>query len=213
MNTNQAFLEQQSQTRKISTLYYPGAGKDFKTLSFIAENTALESAFFADYASEFRVTADMLLKAMPDWIVENSAELGPDFLRQNSWTAYWYDLGFATEFANPANAYITKYQLLHKPSGKSIDFYYLGTEAIKTYQLLLENGITPDVLVLQDHGWGSNWSTFGGSSILNSIAQSFPLPLLLIGENTEPWPGYEKRTDFEGNFGSAGHPRAFFIKE
>ena len=210
MNTNQAFLEQQSQTRKISTLYYPGAGNDFKTLSFIAENTALESAFFADYTSELRVTADTL-QAMPNWIVENSAELGPDFLRQNSWTAYWYDLGSATEFANPANAFITKYQLFHQPSGKKLDFYYLGTEGIKTYQLLLENDITPDMLVLQDHGFGANWDKFGGSSKLSSV-QSSQSPILFIGENTEPWPGYEKRTDFEGNFGSAGHRRAFFSK-
>lgn len=211
MNTIQEYLEHQSQIRKISTLYYPGAGKDFKTLSFIAENTPLESAFFADYTREFRGTADTLQEAMPDWVVENSAELGPDFLKQNTWSAFWHNLSSATKFANPTNAYITKYQLLHQPSGKKIDFYYFGTEGIKTYQLLLENDITPDMLVLQDHGFGANWDKFGGSSKLSSV-QSSRSPILFIGENTEPWPGYEKRTDFEGNFGSAGHRRAFFSK-
>lgn len=47
-------------------------------------------------------------------------------------------------------------------------------------------------LVLQDHGFGGNYSKFGQGGLLEGIANkcgAFP-ELMLVGPHTSPWPGY-----------------------
>jgi len=47
-------------------------------------------------------------------------------------------------------------------------------------------------LVLQDHGFGGNYSRFGRGGLLEDIAQkcgTFP-EMMLVGQNTNPWTGY-----------------------
>ncbi len=68
------------------------------------------------------------------------------------------------------------------------------------HNLWKEHDSNPFAVVLQDHGFGGNWARFGGDgSALRAIAQQFTLPeLLLVGENTSPWPGYKAVSTVSG---------------
>lgn len=81
---------------------------------------------------------------------------------------------------------------------------------------MLDNAIKIDLVVLQDHGTGDNWSEFGIGQDLKDIGLSkvsdFLPSFLFVGKNTVPWNGYKQVTDFHGEFGSACHPRALFRK-
>jgi len=70
----------------------------------------------------------------------------------------------------------------------------IGADGIATYDALFANrGIAPDVLVVQDHGFGGNWASFGRNSILERIAiKSRTLPRYLCVEDHNPWNGYKK---------------------
>jgi len=50
----------------------------------------------------------------------------------------------------------------------------------------------PFAVVLQDHGYGGNWTTFGGGGALEQLAtRTGRLPqYILVAENTEAWSGY-----------------------
>ena len=72
---------------------------------------------------------------------------------------------------------------------------FVGGEGIATFDALFCQGDVepPFAVVLQDHGFGGNWTRFGGQeSLLWGLARLYARPKwLLIGRGTVPWPGYE----------------------
>lgn len=58
----------------------------------------------------------------------------------------------------------------------------------------------PFAVVLQDHGFGGNWSPFGAGGELSRIAaERRVLPrYLLVARNTTPWDGYERSRGPDG---------------
>lgn len=76
---------------------------------------------------------------------------------------------------------------------------YLGTDGFGTASVLLANAIKPDVVVLQDHGYGHTYNIFGlgqdGSSLLyDQFGDNLPEYLFVDTSITTPWPGYEPVT-------------------
>ena len=76
----------------------------------------------------------------------------------------------------------------------------LKADGIATYDALFANNSkAPDVLILQDHGYGGNYSQFGRNGALNQIAKTtncYP-HFLMVADNTAPWEGYEKIPDLQ----------------
>lgn len=61
----------------------------------------------------------------------------------------------------------------------------------------------PFAIVVQDHGFGGNYTSFGENGLLAKIAKttgSFP-EWLLMGRNSTPWEGYERVPDVDPDFG------------
>ena len=71
----------------------------------------------------------------------------------------------------------------------------LKADAIATYDAMFaNNNKAPDVLMLQDHGFGCNYNWFGRGGALNQIATStncYP-SYIMVADNTAPWEHYEK---------------------
>ncbi len=71
----------------------------------------------------------------------------------------------------------------------------LKADGIATYDALFANrGKAPNVLILQDHGFGGNYNWFGREGALNKIAiaaNCFP-HYILCADNTHIWEKYEK---------------------
>jgi len=198
------------------TLYYPGAGNDFQTLKLFVENSSINDVYYSDYHSK-KINIEVLMSILGDnWSLISKIDLTPMNFNKKEWSDFWFNLEKAAHYSKPENAYGIKFIFKHL-SGKEFALYYLGTEAIKTYLILLENKINIDLVVLQDHGTGDNWSEFGiGQDIkdfgLSKVSDFLP-SLLFVGKNTVPWNGYKQITGFHGDFGSAGHPRALFMKK
>ena len=72
-------------------------------------------------------------------------------------------------------------------------FLHMTAEAFWIYWFIYGRYcIAPFALVLQDHGFGGNFSDFGGSkSVLLALTQLTGLPPWILRERyTRPWPGY-----------------------
>ena len=55
-------------------------------------------------------------------------------------------------------------------------------------------------MVVQDYGFGGNYSNFGEGGLIEGIAQQqrrLP-PYLLVGDNTKPWGGYVRLASVGG---------------
>lgn len=202
-----------------SVLYYPGAGNDFETMKLFIDSTTINTVYYADYLEKFKI--DILIQKLGDnWSLINQEEIYPQDFNQTKWSDFWYNLDTAVHFGKPEAAYGIKL-ILKNTQEKECTLFYLGTEAIMTYHILLQNNIKPDVIILQDHGFGGNWENqvFGFSENktskfygISKVSASLP-QYIFVGENTTPWSEYKQLTSFEGQYGSAGHPRALFVKE
>lgn len=74
----------------------------------------------------------------------------------------------------------------------------------------------PFAVLLQNHGMGGNYSSFGEDGILHSIASaanSWP-QYLLCAMNTDPWNGYKKVEGVEPTFGGwADFERYLYVRD
>lgn len=88
----------------------------------------------------------------------------------------------------------------HGPS--RIAFLHVQCDAVWLYwNLWTRSGRqarpTPYAILLQDHGYGGNWTTFGRGGALHGLvkaARRFP-EWLLVASNTKVWPDYEPASE------------------
>ena len=87
----------------------------------------------------------------------------------------------------------------------------LKGDAIASYDALFaNNNKVPDVLILQDHGYGCNYNYYGRGGALNQVADAvkeYP-PFVMVADNTDSWEGYEKIPNLEHAY--SGHLRWLF---
>ena len=95
---------------------------------------------------------------------------------------------------------------------------FIGGDGIATYDALFgnKNMVTPLAVVLQEHGFGGNYASFGRDGIMEEIAKNsgvYP-ELLLVGTNcTEAWNGGFYPANSPGVLGGMYHePRQLFCR-
>lgn len=104
----------------------------------------------------------------------------------------------------------------HGPDRLAIVF--MGADGVAAYDALFCQGgrPAPFAVVLQDHGYGGNYTTFGAGGLLHTIAvrtSRFPEMLLVATANTTPWPGYaEIQEAVAGGGGMHQVNRALFLR-
>jgi len=78
---------------------------------------------------------------------------------------------------------------------KRLAMLVVGGEGVATYDALFcqDDSHPPYAIVLQDHGFGGNWTRFGGDdSPLRTLVLRSGLPRwLFVANQTEPWSGYQ----------------------
>ena len=196
-------------------LYYPGAGTDKSPIELFFNNTDVETIIYADYQIG-RSDIEGMLMNIEGWFMDEISpiaynELIPKDFKRDSWEEFWPANIESREFANPDNAFGLSAKL-YNADGVYKRFIHLRTEAIQTYSILIENGLNPDIIILQEHGWGGNWSVFGGedSPLYENAINTLPEYIFVAGNsNTKPWPNYYRVSDYEIYLPSQ-HERALF---
>ncbi|MCC5871820.1 MAG: hypothetical protein JJU22_05440 [Gammaproteobacteria bacterium] len=97
---------------------------------------------------------------------------------------------------------------VHGPERLAIIFLY--ADGIATYDALFcqrDSGPPPYALLLQDYGFGGNYSRFGARHLMERIAiNSGRWPQrLLVAKNTDAWQGYRLVADVEGEVASGNY--------
>lgn len=176
-------------------LYYPGAGTDYGPLQHFALNLDLAVAVYVDYLIKPSMIRDMLYSVSAT--EPTLQRVSPRDLGCRAWADFWPEEERSLMFARPSRAFGFQCDLQIHP-GRSTRLIYLATEGHQTFGRLLGTALQPDLVVLQDHGFGGNWRDFGGESPMYRMAcAAAALPPLLFsaGENTRVWPCYEAIAD------------------
>jgi hypothetical protein len=193
-------------------LYYPGAGVDTEPFTLFCEHGGIPVFLYCDYLLP-QAEARKFMQQLPGCTVQDMGALAPGDLGAENWAAFWPGDATSKQFANPSTAYALWASLVSE-TGRRVFFGYFGTEGAQTLHRLRACGIEPAVAVAQDHGFGCNWTTFGGgdSPLLTAALGALPR-FLYVGQNTDPWPGYEQVTAFCRRPGAMhAHPRALFAR-
>lgn len=205
-------------------LFYPGAWIDHGPLRLFAAHGGYRRVVYCDYLlSSEQVAAFM--NRIPGWqACDAPRELTPAEYGAASWADLWPANEYARNHQSPDGPFGLRAALIGE-NGQRVTLDYLGTEAIATYHRLCAIRQPPTAIVLQDHGYGCNWTRFGGwegrcafAAALGAMHPHDPsagLPLLAFtAQYTSPWPGYSRVTRFLGYDGAMHRDkRAMFARD
>lgn len=181
-------------------LYYPGCGTDYGPLVHFAQATRLKAVVYVDFHTKVADIKAMLHSAclrLGILAPEHHSVLKVSQLGATEWAQFWAQTERAKCLAGPDNG--TGFQCeLALPDGP-VKFVFLRTEGHQTYSNLLNTALQPDIVVLQDHGFGGNWRDFGRTSpmYLSARQQNRLPPKLFVAEGTHAWPGYQRTEPYE----------------
>lgn len=210
MDTLVEFLHHNSDLGK--TMFYPGSYEDFGMIETFVEESSIDCFVFMDYIDQ-RFDFPRVSRCMPNMRIRSWRELQPQDFGVQTWDDFWYDHPQSRDFGQPENAYAYVYDCISPRSRKEFKLYYLGTDAIGTYEVLFNHGIIPDVILIQDHGFGGQWQqykydvnsepgSYGDSFLFQFALNHNCLPKYLFSqhwddehETPDPWPGYVQVTE------------------
>lgn len=212
---------------EFQTIYYPGADKDFSPLELFAHHTDVKAVYYSDYGSNIKQSGLHTLtnlESLEDddpfylYQLRDFMHLTPRDFGKSFWGEFWHPNPNSHEFGKPENAWGIKIGMIC--NNEPFNFVYLGTEGVGTAMVLLENKIFPNVVVIQDHSTGGNWTNFGGNSSPLYLVFRQHMPKYIFTEpniNKSLWPGYEQITEPWSYYSDDNHPayynpRALFRK-
>lgn len=99
---------------------------------------------------------------------------------------------------------------------KRLAVMFLGADGVAAYDALFcqKPGSAPFVLMLQDHGFGGNYTQFGRGGLLENVAtraNSFP-EFMLSADNTEVWVNYRVVPGVDPLIGGARQVRRLYAR-
>lgn len=184
-------------------VFYPGSGTDGQPVKFFGSPHAAHSFVFADYG----VTKDHLLQELGDdgrpfagYRSAGRTELSESDLTPSGWTPHIHshDVPLSSIRQGEPYGFI---EILERRDGfddshgpKRLAILFLWADGVAAYDALFcQSQAKPSfAIVLQDHGVGGNWTTFGRGGSLEQLASTtgrFP-EFLLVADNTLAWNGY-----------------------
>lgn len=198
---------------KSRIVFYPGAGDDAGPIRLFSSTQAAHCFVYVDYLQKKSETINRLLsppspaegfhappsslegyrsiaripleriKAIRDWQPHIKQLESNDWPHQRT-PHYWF---VEILERDPERS--------HAEGADRIAILFSGSDGIAAYdQLFCQTGQSaPFTVVLQDHGLGGNYTSFGDEGLLAELVRgtdAFP-EYLLIGEWTKPWYEYE----------------------
>jgi hypothetical protein len=202
------------------TVFYPGAGEDGQAFGLFCRTHSAHCVIHADLMHSPRQIAELLSPGhrhrpkgyRPVTLEELTSEETTRLLQLDPGHPYQRE----PELQGALWAILEREPGLKDAHGpERLAFLHIQAEAVWLFWNLWVRGdaAPPYAVILQDHGFGGNWSQFGGrdSPLWQTAAASSNLPTwLLVGEDTDPWPGYERRSSPAAPSGMHRNHRSLF---
>lgn len=190
-------------------VYYPGAGvNDGETFEVFTHPHAAHCVIHADQKYSAKLVSSIVNREVrgPYTHVAGYRPLAQKQLDRDEFQGF---LGLVPQHSSaeaPASLGGAFWAILEREQGKTdeygpsrIAFLHVHCEAVWLFQKLWcqmkRSG--PFSILLHDHGYGGNWTSFGAKGELCRLAaenNAFP-DWLLVANNTIAWPNYQRQSD------------------
>jgi hypothetical protein len=184
-------------------VFYPGSGTDGQPVEFFGSRHAAHCFVFADYGlTKEHVQRELGGAGHPFAGYESAGHIE---LRERDLTPHgWAPHIQPVEAPRGPHAHGGSYafiEILERRTGfddahgpRRLAILFLCADGVAAYDALFcqTKSRAPFAVVLQDHGFGGNWTRFGqGGSLEQLASQTERSPeFLLVADNTEAWTGY-----------------------
>ena len=215
------------------TVYYPGSGNDGQPVKLCARAHAAHAFIHVDYGVSMPDIRDRVHgvgdPGFLGYQVEHEEEVEESVLRPRGWIPH-IELSElkkgADRFADvrPFGLYVVfrrdeDHDDAHGPERFAVLF--VGGDGHAAYDALYcqaDETPPPYLAVVQDHGFGGNYDSFGAGGLLERIARRcgvYPNRLLVgaRGRSYEPWAGYRDSGATPEPGGMLAIPRRIFVRE
>lgn len=184
-------------------VFYPGSGTDGQPVAFFGSGHLAHCFVYADYGmTREHVTLELGDAGHPfaGYVSIGRQDLLENDLTPHGWVPHILPAGAVQGSLATVRPYAF-IEILERRSGfgeghgpQRLAVLILCADGVAAYDSLFcqPRSTLPFAVVLQDHGWGGNWTTFGQGGCLDSlVSQTLRLPeYLLVAENTDAWQGY-----------------------
>lgn len=188
-------------------VYYPGSGNDGHPVRVFNSTRSAHCYLYADYGVSKNNIIERLTRlesAFRGYEVISKIDVRKAELTPNPFIPRFVPHQ-AEQFRGFAHA--TPFALLvvfqrlssydHRHGAERFAVLFLAADGFAAYEAVFcqqELRSPPFAIKLQDHGFGGNYDRFGAGGIMEDTARHYGVwpQLLLVGDNTEPWIGYEK---------------------
>ena len=199
-------------------VFYPGFGSDGHPVKFFNSQHLADCFVYADcWVNEEQVRADLdnpRTEYNGHFLGYHSVERIPltqSDLTPNGWRPHVQSPN--EDWARPQIKPYAFLEIMERDPGfddahgaQRLSILFLGADGHATYDALFCQGgeqRAPYAVVLQDHGFGGNYSRFGGGGLMEEVAlKSGVLPeYLFVADNTQAWSGYTPVLERRGSRG------------
>jgi hypothetical protein len=201
----QVGLEAKCLVKKFFTsqiVYYPGSGNDGSPVRLFNTAGAADCFLYVDYMLE----RDVLLKQIGSrgfkgYHTCSRIELEPADFGVKRWSPHLT----STEMRKAIQPTVEPYgflEILEKtdlrvPGHERLAILFMCADGHAAYDALFcqpDSPSPPFAMVIQDHGFGGNWSEFGNGGALHMIAMRAGIvpELMLVGDNSLSWAGFAR---------------------
>ncbi len=200
-------------------VYYPGSGTDGHPVRLFGSSHCAHCFVFADYGVAQDDIQAQLAHPNHGFLGYHTLarlQLEKGDLTPNGWTDHLTRQErqlLRPQFAPVLQAPLGFLEILERDPSLGDDhgasrlaILFLDADGIATYAALFcqdKSASPPWAVLLQDHGFGGNYNSFGQGDLLEEFAcRCAILPMwLLVAENTRRWDGFERVVDVEGDKG------------
>lgn len=218
------------------TVFYPGVGTDGHAVKVFGSTHTAHCFVLADYMLQRNNVVEALDHPQHSFAGYKSlfrTNLEEHQLTPRGWQSHLMPHDFQDAYGrtiNPGGFARTKsnpYAILeilarepeygHSHGPERLAILYLGADAVATYDALYcqGNALAPFAILIQDHGFGGQYTSFGNQGLLRKLASRCNvLPnWLLVAETSEPWYGYAKCSDVEHDRGGMHNQQRYLYKK
>lgn len=192
-------------------LYYPGSATDGQPIRYFGQAHAVHCYVYADYGYPETEVIEQLtdherLDHPRGYKLIECRHLQKSDITPHGWTPHLPPPPPGTQFADtrPPDGPFAQWAVLERDENRGEDhgpkrwcILHVGGDGIATFDALFCQSIQtpPYAILLQDHGYGGNYTIFGGPESplwkLIQLTRQRPPQWILAGINTDVWPGYQ----------------------
>jgi hypothetical protein len=212
-------------------VFYPGSGNDGHAVKVFGSSHSAHCFLYADYtvgAGSIKVALGSLGSSLSGYkTIFRKDLLEKDFSpycwrsqtsleQQDSWREHFHRMpSFKVQSFGFLEILQREEDLNDSHGAKRLAILFLGADGHAAYDALFcqYEQKSPFAVLLQDHGFGGNYSQFGRDGIMNEIAviNKRTPKIILVGQGTEPWLNFKKVESLEPTFGGwADFPRFLY---